>query len=82
VAAIGTGYAEFAADKRGRELCHDLIGPAAAIRILAQLANAEAAGSHPDAGAWLQSRLREIAEAGGRIADICTGALEQQETPR
>jgi hypothetical protein len=82
VAGIGTRYIEFAADKQGRELCHDLIGPAVAIRILAQLANAEVAGSHRDAGAWLQSRLREIAAAGGRIADICTGALEQQDAPR
>jgi hypothetical protein len=86
VAGTGAGYADFAAvgsaDKLGRELCHDLIGPAAAIRMLAQLANAEVAGSHPDAGPWLQNRLREIAAAGGLIAEICTGALEQQEAPQ
>lgn len=85
MAGMGAGYADFAADgadKLGRELCHDLIGPAAAIRMLAHLANAEVAGSHPDTGPWLQSRLREIAAAGGLIAEICTGALERQEAPR
>jgi hypothetical protein len=86
VAGIGAGYADFAVDgstdKLGRELCHDLIGPAAAIKVLAQLANAEVASSHPDAGAWLQSLLREIAAAGGLIAEICTGALERQAAPR
>lgn len=83
MAGMKAGYADFAADgsaeKLGRELCHDLIGPAAAIRMLAQLANAEVAGSHPDAGPRLQSRLREIAAAGGLIAEICTGALEQRD---
>lgn len=63
MAGIGAGYADFAADgsadKLGRELCHDLIGPTAAI-----------------------SRLREIAAAGGLIAEICTWALEQQAAPR
>lgn len=82
----GMEYADFAADGSastpGRELCHDLIGPAVAIRMLAQLANAEIADSHPDAETRLQSRLREIAAAGGLIAEICTGALERQEAPR
>lgn len=85
MAGMGAGYADFAtgrpADKLDRELCHDLIGPAAAIRMLAQLANAEVPDSHPDARAWLRGQLREIAAAGGLIAEICTGALEQQETP-
>lgn len=74
-------------DEKGRELCHDLIGPAAAIKVLAQLAGAEVAGaevagSHPDAQACLRRRLREIAVAGDLIAKICTGALIREEPSR
>jgi signal transduction histidine kinase len=49
-----------------RELCHDLTTPATSIRLLATVAARE---SDPDPS--LKTRLRQIAEEAGRIADIC-----------
>ena len=49
-----------------RELCHDLTMPATSIRLLVSAATTE---SDPDP--WLRTRLRQIADEAGRIADIC-----------
>lgn len=53
-----------------RELCHDLIEPAATIRWLVRAADAE---SGPD----LRSRLGSIAVAAGQIAAICENILDR-----
>ena len=52
-----------------RELCHDLIEPAATIRWLVGAAEAESGEDSRD-------RLREIAIAAGQIAAICDDILE------
>jgi signal transduction histidine kinase len=49
-----------------RELCHDLTMPAASIRLLASVAAKES-----DRDPVLRTRLRQIADEAGRIADIC-----------
>jgi signal transduction histidine kinase len=49
-----------------RELCHDLTMPATSIRLLVSAATRE---SDPDPA--LRTRLRQIADEAGRIADIC-----------
>jgi signal transduction histidine kinase len=54
-----------------RELCHDLTMPAASIRMLATVATKE---SEPDPS--LKTRLRQIADEAGRIADICRYFLD------
>jgi signal transduction histidine kinase len=55
-----------------RALCHDLIGPAATIKILVQAAYAEA---DPDPA--IRNRLQLIASEAGRIADICRQVLDR-----
>jgi signal transduction histidine kinase len=52
-----------------RELCHDIIEPAATIRWLARAADAEPAQDQ-------QGRLRTIAAAAGQIAAICEHILD------
>lgn len=52
-----------------RELCHDIIEPAATIRWLARAADAEP-------GQDQQGRLRTIAAAAGQIAAICEHILD------
>jgi len=52
-----------------RELCHDIIEPAATIRWLAHAADAEPAQDQ-------QNRLRTIAAAAGQIATICEHILD------
>jgi signal transduction histidine kinase len=56
-------------DSSLRELCHDLIEPAATIRWLAQAARAES-------GERLHDRLAAIAATAGQIAAICTDILD------
>jgi signal transduction histidine kinase len=53
-----------------RELCHDLIDPAATIALLARLVSDDA-GADPS----VQQRLRVIAAQAARIADICGQVL-------
>jgi signal transduction histidine kinase len=55
-----------------RELCHDLIEPAATIRWLVRAADAE---SGPD----LRNRLGAIAVAAGQIAAICEHILDRPQ---
>lgn len=52
-----------------RELCHDLIEPAATIKWLVRAAEAES-------GKELHGRLEAIAAAAGQIAAICDGILD------
>ena len=54
------------------ELCHDLIEPVAAIKLLVQVACMEA---RPDQS--VRDRLRLIADEAGRISDICGQVLDQ-----
>jgi hypothetical protein len=97
VAGMPRGYSSIAsdvttADRRVRELCHDLMEPAATIRLLAQVADAEAADAEaaeaeagdpasadaaPALQARLRSRLRVIDAAATQIAAICERVLEQ-----
>lgn len=55
-----------------RELCHDLIEPAATIRWLVRAADAES-------GQDLQNRLGAIAVAAGQIAAICEHILDRPQ---
>jgi signal transduction histidine kinase len=55
-----------------RELCHDLTGPATAIKLLTQVAAAES-----DPGPAMLARLRQISDEASRIADICGYFLDQ-----
>ena len=55
-----------------RELCHDLIEPVAAIKLLVQVACTEAQPDPP-----IRDRLRLIADEAGRISDICGQVLDQ-----
>jgi signal transduction histidine kinase len=55
-----------------RELCHDLIEPVAAIKLLVQVACMEAPPDPP-----VRDRLRLIADEAGRIGDICGQVLDQ-----
>ncbi len=55
-----------------RELCHDLTGPAASIKLLTQVAAAES-----DPGPAMLARLRQISDEASRIADICGYFLDQ-----
>jgi Histidine kinase-, DNA gyrase B-, and HSP90-like ATPase len=59
-----------------RELCHDLTMPATAIRLLASVAAKE---SDPDSS--VKTRLRQIADEAGRIADICSYFLDPARRP-
>ncbi|MGH3171134.1 MAG: ATP-binding protein [Trebonia sp.] len=54
-----------------RELCHDIVEPAATIRWLVRAAEAEA-----EAGDELRGRLAAIAAAAGQIAAICDDILD------
>jgi signal transduction histidine kinase len=58
-----------------RELCHDLTGPATAIKLLAQVAAAES-----DPGPAMRARLRQISDEASRIAGICGYFLDQPQT--
>jgi signal transduction histidine kinase len=58
-----------------RELCHDLTGPATAIKLLTQVAAAES-----DPGPTMRARLRQISDEASRIAGICGYFLDQPET--
>lgn len=75
-----TTAADDSADALVHELCHDLIGSAAAVRVLALLAEAETDGADPAAAGRVRSRLRGIAGAAGQIVQICEGVLEQRGT--
>jgi hypothetical protein len=75
-----TTTADDSADALVYELCHDLIGSAAAVRVLALLAEAETDGADPAAAGRVRSRLRGIAGAAGQIVQICEGVLEQRGT--
>ena len=66
------------ADMLVRELCHDLIESAAAIRMFVRLADTEATEADLVAGRQSRSRLRGIATAAGQIVEICQAVLEQQ----
>ena len=55
-----------------RELCHDLIEPVAAIKLLVQVACMEAQPDLP-----IRDRLQLIADEAGRIGDICGQVLDQ-----
>jgi signal transduction histidine kinase len=58
-----------------RELCHDLTGPATAIKLLAQVAAAES-----DPGPSMRARLRQMSDEASRISDICGYFLDQPGT--
>lgn len=73
--------ADGSADMLVRELCHDLVESAAAIRIFVRLADTEATEAGLVAGCQLRSRLRGIATAAGQIVGICQGVLEQRGEP-
>jgi signal transduction histidine kinase len=60
-----------------RELCHDLIDPAASITLLAH-----AAGADAGADASVQRHLQLIAAEAGRIADICGQVLNRPSSPK
>lgn len=63
------------ADARSlRELCHDLIGPAACIKLLAKAA---VQGADP----VTRERLQQIAGEAGRIAEVCGYFLDQFACP-
>ena len=74
------GFPGNAADGTGgslaRELCHDLIESAAAIKVLARVADSEA-GADPAAGSLLRSHLDGISAAAGQIAEVCERVLRQ-----
>jgi signal transduction histidine kinase len=61
------------ADPSLRELCHDLMEPAAAIRLLARMAQ------DTERGQDLRNRLAAIDTAAGQIAAICEHVLHQPE---
>lgn len=68
--------ADVTAGRLTRELCHDLIDSAAAIKVLAHVAGVEA-GADPAAGSWLRGHLNGISAAAGQIAEICERVLGQ-----
>ena len=55
-----------------RELCHDLMVPATAIKLLTHVAAAES-----DPGPAMRARLRQISDEASRIADICSYFLDR-----
>jgi hypothetical protein len=80
VAGMTEGYPGNAAGgeagRLARELCHDLIDSAAAIKVLAHVADAEA-GADPAAGSLLRNHLNGISAAAGQIAEVCERVLKQ-----
>lgn len=72
-ASIADGKGLVADARQIRELCHDLVEPAAVIKVLAQAALAELA---PDSATRI--RLRTIASEAARITDMCGQVLDRR----